>query len=70
MAKKQTYENGGTKNGPMKRLQLEYFAKIVSGLSPAQILDRAKVFRKIWGPADSFAKNVIRAKVRNVLKSS
>ena len=42
----------------------------VSSLNPAQNSGLAKVFRKIFGQAKVFCKNLSRAKVQNILKRS
>ena len=55
---------------PWKDFNSTLLANIVSSLSPAQTLSRAKVFGKILGPAKVFCTNLSRAKVQNVLKSS
>ena len=52
MAKNQTYEK--TNDGAMKSFNSTLFANIVSSLSPAQTLGRAKIFCKILGPAKIF----------------
>ena len=53
MAKKQTYEK--TKDGLIKILLLDLFANIKFSSIPAEyILDQAKLFCKILGPAKVF----------------
>ena len=55
---------------PWKDFNSTLFTNIVSILSPAQILGWAKSFVKFLVQLKSFAKNLSRAKVKNVLKSS
>ena len=57
--------------GPWNDFNSTLLTDIVSSLSAAQILGRAKVFCKILGPIKEFCKKKLnRAKVQNVLKSS